>query len=133
MTTFTLTTNPDTVVGGAADDAVFGTAATLNSGDSLTGGPGSDALGLTGRGAIWGDPVNPFAGFEFIIVRNDTAPSANLTLDSQPIRVDTTGNVAVFVNSPANWNGSNIVNGDGTGTAATLFFLGPMKKQRRRG
>jgi hypothetical protein len=126
MTSFTLTTNADTVVGGAADDAVFGTAATLNSGDSLTGGPGTDALVLTGSGAFRVDQLTTFAGFEFIIVRNDTTPSADLTLDSQPIRVDTTGNVAVFVNSPANWNGSNIVNGDGSGTAATLHFFGPM-------
>jgi RTX calcium-binding nonapeptide repeat (4 copies) len=37
---FTLTTGPDTFVGGSEDNAVNGTAATLNAGDSLTGGAG---------------------------------------------------------------------------------------------
>ena len=35
---FTLTTGPDTFVGGPEDDTVNGTAATLNAGDRLTGG-----------------------------------------------------------------------------------------------
>ena len=42
MANFTLTVGADTVVGGAADDTVNGTAATLNAGDSLTGGAGTD-------------------------------------------------------------------------------------------
>jgi len=37
MANFTLTAGADTVAGGAADDTVTGTAATLNAGDSLTG------------------------------------------------------------------------------------------------
>jgi hypothetical protein len=41
MANFTLTAGADTVAGGAADDTVYATAATLNAGDSLTGGAGS--------------------------------------------------------------------------------------------
>ena len=40
MAKFTLTTGSNTVTGTAGDDTVYGTAATLNSGDSLTGGAG---------------------------------------------------------------------------------------------
>jgi hypothetical protein len=39
--TFALTTGPGTFVGGPGANAVYGTAATLNAGDSLTGGSGT--------------------------------------------------------------------------------------------
>jgi hypothetical protein len=41
MANFTLTTGSDTFVGGPATNTVYGTAATLNAGDSLTGGTDS--------------------------------------------------------------------------------------------
>jgi hypothetical protein len=53
MANFTPTTGADTVVGSASDDTVNGTAATLNAGDSLTGGAGTDVLALYGSGAFW--------------------------------------------------------------------------------
>ena len=48
MANFTLTVNADTVVGTAADDTVSATAGSLNEGDSLTGGAGTDVLTLVG-------------------------------------------------------------------------------------
>jgi hypothetical protein len=50
LTVFTLTTDPDTFVGGPEGDTVNGTAATLNPGDQLTGGGGNDVLALYGSG-----------------------------------------------------------------------------------
>ena len=46
------------------------------------------------------------------------------TLGSQPIEVDATGYLSIQVNSPSNWNGSNIINGDASLTSAktTLCF-----------
>jgi hypothetical protein len=46
VATFTLTTGVDTFVGGPGANTVYGTAATLNAGDSLTGGPGTNVLQL---------------------------------------------------------------------------------------
>ena len=40
-----------------------GTAATLNSGDSLTGGAGTDALALYGSGTFRVDQLATFTGF----------------------------------------------------------------------
>ncbi|MEJ0078342.1 MAG: hypothetical protein WDO17_23445 [Alphaproteobacteria bacterium] len=61
MADFSLTTGPDTINGTGADDTVNGTAATLNAGDRLTGGAGTDGSGTSriGRLAI-------FTGFEAI-------------------------------------------------------------------
>jgi hypothetical protein len=64
MATFTLTAGPDTFVGGAEDDTVNGTAATLNAGDSLSGGIGTDTLALYGSGAFRVDQLSAFTGFE---------------------------------------------------------------------
>ena len=112
MANFTLTAGADTVVGGAADDTVYATAATLNAGDSLTGGAGTDVLALVGSGSFRLDQLATFTGFERIRLDNATNNSANLTLGSQPIEVDATGYLSIQVNSPSNWNGSNIINGD---------------------
>ena len=48
MADFTLTTGSDTVAGTANNDTVNGTAGTLNTGDSLAGGAGTDVLALVG-------------------------------------------------------------------------------------
>ena len=58
------------------------------------------------------DQLATFTGFERIRLDNATNYSANLTLGSQPIEVDATGYLSIQVNSPSNWNGSNIINGD---------------------
>jgi hypothetical protein len=116
MANFTLTVNADTVVGGAADDTVNGTAATLNAGDSLTGGAGTDVLALVGSGTFRVDQLASFTGFESIGLNNTTNNYSFLTLGSQPIKVDTTGYLSIQVNSPSNWNGSNIINGDASHT-----------------
>ena len=60
--TFTLTTGTDTVAGGAEDDTVNGTAATLTAGDSLTGGGGNDVLALYGSGTFRVDQLAAFTG-----------------------------------------------------------------------
>ena len=52
MAIFTLTTGSDTVAGTDTDDTVNGTAATLNAGDSLTSGAGTDTLALYGSGTF---------------------------------------------------------------------------------
>src|SRR5215510_10762893 len=110
MANFTLTVGADTVAGGAADDTVYGTAATLNAGDSLTGGAGTDVLALVGGGTFGIDQLATFTGFERIRLDNTTGYYANLTLGNQAIQVDATGYFSIQVNSPSNWNGSNIIN-----------------------
>src|SRR5438105_13391149 len=101
MASFTLTTNGDTFAGGPADDTVNGTAATLNASDSLTGDGGFDTLALTGSGAFRVDQLTTFTGFERITLDNGTFSTATLTPDSQAIEIDTTGTVAIQINSPA--------------------------------
>ena len=116
---FSLTAGADTVVGGAADDTVYATAATLNAGDSLTGGAGTDVLQLVGSGTFRVDQVGTFTGFETIALDNATNSTAQLTLGSQPIEVDATGYLSVQAISPSNWNGSNIIKGDASQAWAT--------------
>jgi hypothetical protein len=123
MANFSLTADADTMVGGAADDTVYATAATLNAGDSLTGGAGTDVLALVGSGSFGLGQLATFTGFESIRLDNATNYSASLTLGSQPIEVDATGYLNIQVNSPSNWNGSNIINGDAS-RAWTTTSLG---------
>ena len=106
MADFTFTSGADTVVGGPADDTVYATAATLNAGDSLTGGAGTDVLALAGSGDFYIDQLATFTGFERITLDNATNSFAQLSLGSQPIEVDATGNLSIYVNSSSNWNGS---------------------------
>jgi hypothetical protein len=112
MADFTLTTGSDNVIGTAANDTAYATSATLNAGDSLAGGVGTDVLALVGSGSFGLDQLATFTGFERIRLDNATNSSASLTLGSQPIEVDATGYLSIQVNSPSNWNGSNIINGD---------------------
>ena len=70
MAIFTLTTGPDTFVGGPGDNTVYGTAATLNAGDSLTGGPRTDVLILVGSSNFGVDQLATFRGFEKITLDN---------------------------------------------------------------
>jgi hypothetical protein len=128
MANFSLTADADTVVGGAADDTVYATAATLNAGDSLTGGAGTDVLALVGSGSFGLDQLATFTGFERIRLDNVTNSFSFLTLSSQPIEVDATGYFQIQVNSPSNWNGSNIINGDASVTwnMTSLGFNSPL-------
>jgi hypothetical protein len=87
MANFTLTVGADTVAGGAADDTVNGTAATLNAGDSLAGGAGTDVLALYGSGTFRVDQLATFTGFESIALNNFTSGDVNLYLGSQAIEV----------------------------------------------
>jgi endoglucanase len=121
MANFSLTVGADSVVGGAADDTVFGTASTLNAGDSLTGGAGTDVLVLVGSGTYRIDQLATFTGFERIKLDNATNASAQLTLGNQPIEVDATGFLSLSV-TPSNWNGSNIINGDISRPVFMNFF-----------
>jgi CheY-like chemotaxis protein len=47
---------------GAGDNTVYGTAATLNAGDSLTGGPGTNVLELIGSGTFDISQLASFTG-----------------------------------------------------------------------
>jgi hypothetical protein len=136
MPTYTLTTGPDTVVGTAGDDTVNGTAATLNAGDSLSGGTGTDTLALYGSGTFRVDQLAAFTGFENITLNNFTSGSANLYLGSQSIAVTGygsgqeqvylgTGAVtfqggggsnSVWITSPSNWNSGNSIDGGSYGS-----------------
>jgi Ca2+-binding RTX toxin-like protein len=122
MANFTLTVDADTVAGGAADDTVSGTSATLNAGDGLTGGVGTDALVLAGSGIFHVDQLASFTGFERIRLDNATNFYANLYLGNQAIEVDATGYLAIQVSSPSNWNSSNIINGDASHTWNTAYI-----------
>jgi hypothetical protein len=121
MANLSLTADADTVVGGAADDTVYATAATLNAGDSLTGGAGTDVLALIGSGTFRVDQLASFTGFERITLDNATNSFAYLSLGSQPIEVDATGYVYIQASSPSNWNGSDIINGDASHSTNIIF------------
>jgi hypothetical protein len=118
---FSLTTGNDVVVAPASGSTVYADATTLNPGDSLTGGPGVDVLELMGAGSFNLSGLANFSGFEKVELQNaDQSQWAWLTLNGQPIEVDFTGMVQIFVGSPSNWNGSDIVNGD-TASNAIIF------------
>ena len=117
-----LTTGDDTVVAPASGVTVYATAATLNAGDSLTGGAGTDVLELIGSGTFRIDQLASFTGFESVRPNNATNSFANLTLGSQPIEVDATGYLGIQVNSPSNWSGSDIINGDSSQTGSSTYL-----------
>ena len=119
MTNYSLTTGNDTVVAPASGLTVYATPATLNAGDSLTGGAGTDILELIGSGTFRVDQLASFTGFERIVLNNATNSFAQLTLGSQPIEVDATGYLSITAFSPSNWNSSDIINGDGSQTYPT--------------
>jgi Hint domain len=112
MTTYSLTTGIDTIVMPSSGGTVYATAATLNAGDSLTGGGGTDILELIGAGTFRVDQLAAFTGFRDITLDNATSSYAFLTLGSQPVEVDVTGNLDIYAYSPSGWNGSDIINGD---------------------
>jgi hypothetical protein len=129
MANFTLTVGADTVAGGAADDTVNGTAATLNAGDSLAGGAGTDVLALYGSGTFRVDQLATFTGFESIALNNFTSGDVNLYLGSQAIEVigygsgreqaylgsgavrfqGGSGTNLVYSTSASNWNAGNSI------------------------
>ncbi len=128
---FSLTTGSDTVAGTTGDDTVNGTAATLNAGDRLTGGAGSDVLALYGSGTFQVDQLTIFTGFEGITLTNFTNDRATLTLGNQSIAVTGYGSGSEYVNlgsgavtfqggsgdnnvysySASNWNAGNSIDG----------------------
>src|SRR5262245_34803999 len=135
MANFTLTTGSDTVTGTANNDTVNGTAATLNAGDSLTGGAGTDVLALYGSGDFRVDQLTTFTGVENITLNNFTSGGAALYLGSQSIAVTGygsgweqvllgsgavtfqggSGSNFVYSNSASNWNAENSIDGGGFG------------------
>src|SRR6266513_1706903 len=90
MTGINLTTGNDTIVTPSSGATVYATAATLNAGDSLTGGAGTDVLELVGSGTFNVGQLASFTGFESIRLDNATNSFANLTLGSQPVELDAT-------------------------------------------
>jgi probable HAF family extracellular repeat protein/ELWxxDGT repeat protein len=109
---FTLTPGADTFVGGAGNNTVYGTAATLSAGDSLTGGSGMNVLELIGSGSFDITQLATFTGFQRITLNNPTIYYASLVLNGQPIEIDATGYLQIYVTSPSNWNGGDIIKGD---------------------
>jgi FG-GAP-like repeat/RTX calcium-binding nonapeptide repeat (4 copies) len=121
MATFSLTPGPDTVVGDVADDTVNGTAATLNAGDRLTGGAGTDVLALYGSGSFRVDQLAVFTGFETISLNNFTNGGAYLYLGNQSVKVAGVGSGSEWIESlsAANWSATNVVDG----SAAQSLYL----------
>ncbi|WP_238232946.1 hypothetical protein, partial [Methylobacterium thuringiense] len=81
-----LTSDADTVLGTSGDDLVSGTSATLNPGDSLAGGDGTDTLTLSGGGSFHLDQLAQFTGFENVQVQG--SGSYDLTLGEAGLEVD---------------------------------------------
>ena len=77
MTTFSLTTDTDTIVGTGGDDTVNGTSATLNASDSLDGEAGHDTLSLFGSGTFDLSALAQFTGVEEVV--SPTSPEGNRT------------------------------------------------------
>src|SRR5262249_22208226 len=112
-----------------------GTAATLNAGDRLTGGTGTDVLTLYGSGSFRIDQLTTFTGFESITLNNFTSGTAYLALGSQSVAVTGygsgmeqvnlgsgavtfqggSGSNYVYSNSASNWNASNSIDGGSSG------------------
>jgi hypothetical protein len=124
MASYSLTTGDDTIVMPPSGGTVYATAATLNAGDSLTGGAGTDVLELVGAGTFNLAQLASFTGFWSVKLENATNSGASLTLGSQSIAVDATGYLNIQVNSLSNWNGSDVINGDASTSFPTtsLFF-----------
>jgi Ca2+-binding RTX toxin-like protein len=98
MATFTLTAGVDTVAGGAADDTVNATAATLSSVDRLDGGSGTDTLALFGAGTFDLSALAQFANFEKVELADVSGGDAKLTLRNGAdyiVRIDTNGRASV--------------------------------------
>ncbi len=69
--TFTLSGNIDAVVGGAGNDTINASQATLQSGDALVGGSGTDTLAIVDTGtASWSVPVVANSGIEIVSLKN---------------------------------------------------------------
>src|SRR5262249_25596131 len=119
---FTLTTGVDTFVGGPGANTVYGTAATLNAGDSLAGGTGSNVLQLIGGGSFNISQLASFARLWSIKLNNPTNKSPRITPNAQPIEVDATGSVFISVNSASNWNSNDVVNGAASNTWTGIGF-----------
>ncbi|WP_210245161.1 SwmB domain-containing protein, partial [Methylobacterium sp. WL9] len=83
---FRLTADADTVLGTSGDDLVSGTSTTLNSGDSLAGGDGTDTLALSGGGSFRLDQLTQFTGFESVQILGSGA--YDLQLGEAGIEVD---------------------------------------------
>ena len=145
MAEFTLIYGYDTVTGTDGDDTVYGTGRgtswpTLNPGDSLTGGAGTDTLvlctdiagGKGDGGTFQVDQLATFTGFEVIRFNRDVY--GDLFLGSQSLAVIGDGETwyaqqvylgsgavtcvgidVVYSNSASNWNAGNSIDG-GFGT-----------------
>lgn len=109
VTPFTLSTASDTFVAAATGSVVNGTATTLTSGDSLTGGAGADVLALYGSGTYHIDQLAHFSDFETISLNNFTLNASALYLDDQSITVNETGsnNTVILGSGAVTIHGSN--------------------------
>jgi Ca2+-binding RTX toxin-like protein len=129
----TLTTAADTLLGSSTNIQLTGNALTLNPGDNLDGGDGSDSLVLFGGGTFDLNGLAGFANFEGVQVVNFTMTPVTLTL-----RDGTTSDVAINgiafttqINLLGTTSAGSILGGDGTdsvslsgNTSATTINLG---------
>ena len=94
---YKLTTGNDTIVGTSGNDTVYATAATLNAGDRLTGGGGTDTLALYNSGTFRVDQLAAFTGFSGITLNNDTSGTSLLYLGGQAVSVTELGSGSDWV------------------------------------
>src|SRR5262245_45835309 len=137
MAIFRLTAGADTVTGTGNDDTVYGELLTLNAGDRLTGGAGTDTLVLNGSGTLRVDQLASFTGFVSITLQDFAG--GFLYLGSQSISVTgwsgwgnvvfgsgavtlRAGGVTKWLSSafPSNWNAGNSIDGGPYGTSLYL-------------
>ncbi|MBB6307769.1 cadherin-like domain-containing protein, partial [Xanthobacter tagetidis] len=94
-----LTTASDVVTASADDQTVYGTSGTLNPGDSLAGGGGTDALVLLGDGVFDLASLAAFSGFEEVRLVNDfnTAGASLKLRDGVDLSVTGSASDDVFI------------------------------------
>jgi S-layer protein len=117
--TFTLTTNLDTVTGGAADDTINGfvsgtsTAVTLTGGDQLNGAAGNDTLNITIDTNTVANTMTPaLTAVESVVVRN---LSAVANVDELSL-VQATGLTSVTLNNSLSGGDLAITNAPASAT-----------------
>ena len=120
---FVLTTDPDTLGPSAANTQVTGTALTLNAGDNLDGGTGSNSLVLFGGGTYDLDGLAGFADFEKVHVVNITAVPVTLTLrDGTTVDVEISGTSTNQINLSDTAGAGSILGGDGADNVTMSGF-----------
>ncbi|WP_375775342.1 Ig-like domain-containing protein [Bradyrhizobium sp. ma5] len=131
MAIYNLTTSNDTIVGTSGADTFNTTASTLNPGDSLNGGGGSDTLNLLGSGTFRIDQLAQFTGISTVSVNNSSGSTAYVYLGSQSLNVNEIagpsgvylGSGTVTINNQSSY-GNSVYSQSNTSWNATDAFTG---------